>query len=149
MMSERKPRSMRPAAGLHRVAERVDRGIVEVDTAGQDTAEAGGLMGDVGGRGAGIDAGDEQAFAVAGGEELERVGDARGAAGQHDDAVGIAVERDLLARQQPNKNDEAEHKRDAAKDGKSHRKRPDPPRPDGAPKAEHRRARPSRQVSSR
>ena len=148
-MSEWKAVLERPAPRLDRIAERVERGIIEVDAAGQQAAVIDGLAGDVGGRGAGIDAGDEQALAAAGGEQFERVGDARRAAGQHHDAVGVAIERDFLVRQQPDEAGEAEHQRDAAEDGEPDRDRPDAPRSDGGLKAEHRRARPPRPESLR
>ena len=45
---------------------------------------------DLVGCGRAVDAADQQALAAAGRQQLDRVGDARGAAGEHDDAVGIA-----------------------------------------------------------
>ena len=48
---------------------------------------------DLVGCGRAIGAADEQALAAAGRQQLDRVADARGAAGERDDAVGIAVER--------------------------------------------------------
>ena len=96
-MSEWKPCCQRPTPRLHRIFKRVLGGIVEVDAAGQDGIVIDDLAGDIARRGAGIDAGDQQPFAAAGGEQFERVADPRRAAGQHHDAVGVFVERDLLA----------------------------------------------------
>ena len=88
-----------PAACTHGVAQRVDRRIVEVDAAGQQAVVAGDLPRNIGRRRSGVDAGDEQALAATGRQEFEPVNDAGGAAGQNHDAVGAAVEHDLLARQ--------------------------------------------------
>ncbi len=58
-------------------------------------------------RGRAVHAADQQALAAPGGEQLDRIRDARGAAGEHHDAVGIAVERDLRRRHVPDEPDEA------------------------------------------
>src|SRR5208282_3265256 len=108
-----------PAACLYGVAERVDRGIVEVDAAGEQTVVTDDLPRDIGGRRSGVDAGDEQALAATGRQQLEPVSDAGGTAGQNDNAVGAAIEHDLLARQQPEESHEAEDDCGAAKYGKS------------------------------
>jgi len=139
----------RPTPGFDRVAKRIASGIVEVDAAGQQSVVVDDLPGNLAGRRAGVDPGDEQALAAAGGEQFKRVGDARGAAGQHHDSVGVAIEHDLAARQQPDESHKAEYERDAAQDGESDGNRPDAPRSDGGPKAQHRFARPPRHVSFR
>ena len=137
----------RPAPRLDRIAQRIERRIVEIDAAVQQAAVVDGLAGDVAGRRAGIDAGDEQALAAAGGEQFERVGDARGAAGQHHDAVGVAIERDFLARQQPDETGEAERERQHAENGELDGHRRDAPPSDGGLKARHRSS--SRRISPR
>ena len=106
-------------------------------------------MGDVARGGPGIDAANEQPLASTGGEQFERIGDARGAAGEHDDAVGIAVEHDLFVGHQGDEADEAKNDGDAAEQGEPDGKRPEAPRGDSGVKAEHRRARPPRQDSLR
>src|SRR3954468_24014517 len=65
-------------------------------------------------------AADQQALAVAGGQELDGVGDARGAAGQHHDAVGVLVQRHLFGRHLPDKPDEpAAYRRDRRHDAEN------------------------------
>ena len=49
------------------------------------------------------------------GQQLERVGDARCAAGQNHDAVGVAIGLDLLAGQQPGENGKARDQRTTPK----------------------------------
>ena len=85
----------RPMPRLHRIAQCVLRRIVEVDAAGQHAVVVDDLARNLASRGAGIDAGDKQPLATAGGEQFERIADARSAAGQNHDAVGVAIERDL------------------------------------------------------
>ncbi len=55
-------------------------------------------------------------------KQLERVADARGAAGQDHDAVGVAVERDLLLRQKPDEEAEAGRQQKSAQDGEPQRR---------------------------
>ena len=96
-ISELKLCCARPAFGFERVAEGIERRTVEVDAAGEilrikrrearDFACAGGA----------VHAGDQQPFAVFGGQQFDRVGNARGSAGKHHDAVGLAIERYLVA----------------------------------------------------
>ena len=82
--------ALRPVPGLDRVAERVQR-TIEIDAAADHRAEFGVEARYLARGGGRVDAADQQALAAAGGEQLDRVGDARGAAGEHDDAVGIAM----------------------------------------------------------
>ena len=96
-ISERKPCAFGPAPGLDRIAERVER-AVEVDAAAHHAGEFRIEASDFPDRGGAVDAADQQPLAAPGRQQLDRVGDARGAAGQRHDAVGIAVERDLLGR---------------------------------------------------
>src|SRR6516225_8591012 len=116
----------RPASGLHRVAERVDGGIIEIDAALEEFVVTRSLACDIGRGRAGIDTADQKPLAAAGGEELQRVGDPRGSAGQHNDTVGVAVEDDFLVRQQPKEGEKAETKRDEHKQHKLAEDRADP-----------------------
>ena len=98
---------LHPAPRLDRVADGVDRRIVEIDAARHQPLVARRDAGDLGRCRRAMHAADEQALAAPGGEQLDRVRDARGAAGQHHDAVGVAVERDFLARHMPDEPHEA------------------------------------------
>ena len=91
-----------PPPCLHCIAECVERGIIEVDATGQDTVVVEDFTPDIAGRGAGIDSGDQKPLATTCRQQFERVVDARIAARQHDDTVGVAVERNFPAWQQPN-----------------------------------------------
>ena len=86
-----------PALDLDRVAAGV-AGAIDIDAtvhiAGEFRVET-GYFGD---RGRPVQAADEQALAAPGRQEFERVGDARSAAGQRHDAVGIAMERNFGGR---------------------------------------------------
>ena len=101
MISELKLCSMRPAPGLDGVAEGVERGAVEIDAAGEIFGIERRQPRDLAGAGGAVDAGDQQALAALGRQQLDGVGNARGGAGQHHDAVGLAVELHLLGRDVP------------------------------------------------
>ncbi len=63
---------------------------------------------DLGGIGRAVGAADQKALAALGRQQLDRVDHAGGAAGQCNDAVGIAIKLDLLDRQHRQEPDEAE-----------------------------------------
>ncbi len=101
-----------PFAGLGGVVDGVARLLVDIDAAGEIlVALAGELLQLLLGGGA-IHAGDQHALRLALGEQLHRLVDAVGAAGQHGDAVGRALRLARLAldaRREHGKADEEEH----------------------------------------
>ena len=88
----------RPALGLERVAEGVERGAIEIDAAGEILGIKRRQPRDFARAGVAMHAGDQQPFAALGRQQFDRVGNARGRPGQHHDAVGLAVERHFLVR---------------------------------------------------
>jgi hypothetical protein len=105
----------RPLPGPHRIAQCVDRRIIEIDATGQQAIVVYHLTGDVACRGAGINAGDQKPLGASGSEQCKRVGNARVAAGQHHDTVGVAIELDLLVGELPDEIGEAAYKQDRGK----------------------------------
>ena len=59
-----------------------------------------------------MDARDQEPLAVASGKQFHRIGNARRAAGEHHDAIGLAVRRDLGAAQLREESDEADRRAD-------------------------------------
>ena len=88
----------RPALGLERIAESVERRAVEIDAAGEIFGIKRRQPCDLLGAGGAMHAGDQQPLAALGRQQFDGVGNARGGAGQRHDAVGLAVERDFLGR---------------------------------------------------
>ena len=80
--------------------------MAEVNATGEQLFELGGEANQFARRGRGVDARDQEPLAAAGGQQFNRVGDARGAAGQRDDAVGEATKLLLLVRDGAGKQEE-------------------------------------------
>ena len=82
--------ALHPFGALLGVADRVERGAVDVDAAGKQRRVAAGRELRAGGAaGRRMDAADQQALALAGLEQVEGRIEPRLAAGQHDDRVGL------------------------------------------------------------
>src|SRR5262249_26441563 len=121
----------------HRIAQCVDRGIVEIGTTVQQAIVVDHLTSDVACRGAGIYAGDQKPLGAPGSEQCKRIADARVAAGQHHDTVGIAIKLDLLVGQLPNEITETADKQDRGKDNEFNADRTDPAPSHSLSKARH------------
>ena len=127
---------VRPAPRLRRVAAGVDGGTVEIDAAAQQRLVVGQRARNVAGRVGRMHAGDQQPLAIAAGQQFHRIGNPRRAAGQHHDAVGVAVRLDFGAAQLREKADEADRGAD-----ERHRQHRDDSRAQPAPRRGGRRFR--------
>ena len=87
----------RPTFCFERVAEGIERRAVQVDAAGKIFRIKRGEARDFACTCGPVHPGYQQPFAVFGGQQFDRVGNARSRAGKHDDAVGLAIERYLIA----------------------------------------------------
>src|SRR5215467_10484786 len=102
------------------------RGMCQFDTTGKifrikrrearDFARAGGAM----------YPGYQQAFAVLRGQKLDRIGNARRGTGQHDDTVGLAIERYLVAGNLGDEPAETTRQQKSGGSASSHRQESDP-----------------------
>ena len=103
-----------PASRLDRVSDRVAGGMVEIDAAREQALIARNQSCQLARAGRGIDAGDEKPLAAARGQELDGIRDARRAAGQNDDPLGVAVERQLFLGNPGHEPEEADEQADRA-----------------------------------
>ena len=99
-----------PVACLDRIAQRVDRAI-EIDAAADPVLELGVEPQYVDRIRGSIRPTDEQAPAATSRQKLDCIIDARWTAGEHDNAIGIAVEQDFVRRHSRHEPDESQRKR--------------------------------------
>src|SRR6516162_1179850 len=86
---------------------------------------------------AGVYAGDQKPLGAPSSEQCKPVADARVAAGQHHDTVGVAIKLDLLVRQLPNEITEAADKQNRGNDNELDADRTEPAPSHRLSKARH------------
>src|SRR5262249_32573393 len=97
----------RPASRLDRIADGIGRGMVEIDAARKQFLVFGDEARQFERVRRLVDPRDQQALAATGSEELDRVGNARGATGEDHNAICFAIEGDLSVRDATGKPEKA------------------------------------------